>query len=123
MPDGYPLAPENITIDKVDKSTPNLSNKAKYSLHLKNLQLYLSLGLKLTKIHKVLQLKQKEWIKAYTVFNTNLRTKSKSDLEKDFFKLMNISVLGKIVKNIRNRVDIRLLNEGEQAEKLAAKPM
>ena len=39
----YPLAPENITINKIDKSAPNLNNKAKYTLHLKNLQLYLEL--------------------------------------------------------------------------------
>ena len=55
----YPLAPENITINKIDKLTPNLNNKTKYILHLKNLQLYLSLGLKLTKIHKVLAFEQK----------------------------------------------------------------
>ena len=61
----YPLAPENITINKIDKLTPNLKNKTKYILHLKNLQLYLNLGLKLRKIHKVLAFDQKDWMRPY----------------------------------------------------------
>ena len=118
----YPLAPESLLINKIYKLTPNLYNKTKYILHLKNLQLYLSLGLKLTKIHKVLAFDQKDWMRPYIDLNTNLRTASKNDFEKDFFKLMNNSVFGKTMENIRNRVDIRLVNEEKQAKKLVSKP-
>ena len=118
----YPLAPENITINKIDKLAPNLNNKTKYILHLKNLQLYLSLGLKLTKNHKVLAFEQKDWMRPYIDLNTNLRTASKNDFEKDFFKLMNNSVFGQTMEKIRNRVDIRLVNEEKQAKKFASKP-
>ena len=118
----YPLAPESFKIKKIYKLTPNLKNKTKYILHLKNLQLYLSLGLKLTKIHKVLAFDQKDWMRPYITLNTDLRTASKNDFEKDFFKLMNNSVFGKTMENIRNRVDIRLVNEEKQAKKLVSKP-
>ena len=118
----YPLAPENIEINKVTKLVPNLRNKERYILHIRNLQLYLSLGMKLTRVHKILQFTQKEWMKPYIDLNTSLRAKAKNDFEKDFFKLMNNSVFGKTMENIRNRVDVRLINTREQAEKLVVKP-
>ena len=61
-------------------------------------------------------------MRPYIDLNTNLRTASKNDFEKDFFKLMNNSVFGKTMENIRNRVDIRLVNEEKQAKKLVSKP-
>ena len=71
---------------------PNLGNKTKYVVHCRNRQLYLSLGMKLTKIHRVLQFKQSDWIKKYIDFNTKKRMCATNDFEKDFFKLMIDSV-------------------------------
>ena len=86
----YPLAPEKLPVsgdmlsnywkriaDKyeikvgdVKKIIPNLGNKTNYVFHYRNLQLYLSLEMKLTKIHRVLKLKQSGWMKKYIDFNT-----------------------------------------------------
>ena len=117
-----PLAPEHLQIGKVKKLVPNLQDKVKYSLHYKALKLYLSLGLKLTKVHRAIKFEESTWLKEYIDFNTNLRTAAKNDFEKDFFKLMNNSVFGKTMENIRNRQDIQLVTTPEQAAKLINKP-
>ena len=93
-----------IRVCDVKKLILNLGNKAKYVLHYKNLQLYLSLEMKLTKIHRVLKFKQSEWVKKHIDFNTKKRMNAADDFEKDFFKLMINSIYGKTMENLRKRI-------------------
>ena len=81
-----------IKVGDVKKLIPNLGNKTNYVVHYRNLQLYLSLGMKLTKIHRVLKFKQSDWMKKYIDFNTEKRMNAADDFEKDFFKLIINSV-------------------------------
>ena len=118
----YPLAPEQIMVNKTSKLIPNLGDKKKYTLHYEALKQYLRLGLKLTHIHRGIKFKESPWLEKYISLNTKLRTEAKNEFEKDFFKLMNNAVFGKTMENIRNRVDIKLVNNEKQAEKLSAKP-
>ena len=98
----YPLAPESIKINKVDKLVPNLNDKKKYIIHYEALKLYQSLGL--------------------IDLNTDMRTIATTNFEKDFYKLMNNSCYGKTLENVFNRVDVRLVTTKEQASKLINKP-
>ena len=117
----YPLAPERMQIGQVKKLVPNLRDKEKYIIHYKNLKQYLELGLKLKKIYKGIKFHEENFMKKYIDFNNNLRAKAISAFEKDFFKLLNNSVFGKTMENVRNRVDIQLCRNGEKEKKIATK--
>ena len=142
MHNEYPLAPESLEVQdewlsdyqrnflgekkltKIKKLVPNLRNKTKYVLHYRNLQQCLSLGMRLTKIHRTLQFDQKPWMKPDIEMNTELRKQATSDFEKDFYKLMNNSVFGKTMENLRKRVDVKLVRKSEENKlrKLIAQP-
>ena len=119
----YPFCPERVECkNRVEKLIPNLRDKTKYVIHYKNLIQCLKTGMKLKKIHRGIKFIESEWMKPYIEMNTNLRTKAKNNFEKDFFKLMNNSVFGKTMENIRNRVNVKLVNTQERLKKLVAKP-
>jgi len=117
-----PLAPERVVVNKVEKLIPTLSDKKNYVLHESNLKQYLEMGLKLSKIHRGISFNEEAWLKPYIALNTQLRTKATNDFEKDFFEMMNNSVFGKTMENIRNRVDVKLRTSEKSAEKLVPKP-
>ncbi|PFX14621.1 hypothetical protein AWC38_SpisGene21206 [Stylophora pistillata] len=117
----YPLAPENLLVEKVPKLVCTLNEKKKYIVHHETLKLYKSLGIEIGKIHRIIRFDESPWMREYIDLNTELRAKADNDFEKDFHKLMNNSCFGKTMENIRKRVDVRLVNSQEKAGKLANK--
>ena len=104
-----PFLPERMKIDKCNKLVCNLFNKKKYVIHINSLKQTLNHGLKLKKIHRVIKFNQEEWLKPYIDMNTELRKAAKNHFEKDLFELMNNSVFGKTMENVRNHRDIKLV--------------
>ena len=126
----YPLAPEKLAIlydilidycqkisdefgikdGDVKKLFTNLGNKFNFVLYDWNVQLYLTLGMKLTKIHRMLKFKQSDWMKGYINFNTEKRKKTTNIFEKYVFKLIINSVYGKTMENLGKIIVIGLVN-------------
>ena len=117
-----PFLSERMEINKCKKLVCNLFNKKKYVTHINSLKQALNHGLKLKKIHRVIEFNQKEWLKPYIDTNTELRKASKNDFEKDLFKLMNNSVFGKTMENIRKHRDIKLVTTDKKGSKLVSEP-
>ena len=120
-----PLAPECIKIGNIAKLIPNLNNKTNDVVHYENLKLYDSLGLKMTKIYGGIKFEESALLEEYINLNTKRRLEAKqsgNNFQVDFFKLMYNSVFGKMLDNIINRVDIRLISSDKTALKLASQP-
>ena len=104
------------------KNHQHLYHTLTYVVHYRNLQLYLSLGMKLTKLHRVLKFKQSEWIKKYIDFNTEKIIGATNDFEKYFFQLMINSVYGKTMKNLRKRINVGYVNNKKDFLKYTSRP-
>ena len=140
----YPLCPEIKSIDENmlseyqkylnDKLNDKYSQKDKklildllpkknYKVYYKSLEYYLKLGVKVTKVHRILTFDEKPFLKEYIDLNTELRKQSKNDLEKDLFKLMNNAIFGKSMENVLNRSNINFINNNpEKLLKLIKQP-
>ena len=112
---------ERMKINGVEKLIPNLYDKKRYVIHIKALDQALKHGLVLERINRAIEFKQLAWMKEYIDFNTKLRTAAKNGFEKEFYKLMNNSVFGKMMENIRKHRNIKFITNREAYLKVVMK--
>ena len=109
--------------EKTNKLVLNAMDKKKYVLHISALKFYLQHGLRLKKVHRKISFKQTNFLKPFIEFNTEKRKNANNDFEKDLFKLMNNSVYGKTMENVRKHGDFEIVNTPERFQKLVNKPL
>ena len=97
-------------------------NQNYYVIHYRNLSQCLELGMKLQKIYRILKFKQRDWTRPSIDFNTQKRTISSNEADKNFFKLMNKSVYGKTIENSRKRIKIRVVKNSQDFIKYTSRP-
>ena len=117
-----PFLLERKKIRRVEKLICSTEDKERYVIHIRALKQALNHGLKLKKVHRVIQFNQKAWLKPYIDINTKFRIEAKNEFEKDFFKLMNNSVFRKTMENVRNHRDIKLVTSDKRRKRLASEP-
>ena len=117
-----PFLPERKKLEKLEKLVCSIEDKDKDVIHIRALKQALNNGLKLKNVHRVIKFQQKAWLKSYIDMNTKLRKEAKNEFEKDFFKLMNNSVFGKTMENVRKHRDIKLVTTEEKGIKLVSEP-
>ena len=117
-----PFMCERMEINGVEKLVPNLRDKKNYVIQIRALNQALQRGLRLDRIHRAIEFDQSPWLKTYIDFNTQLRTAATNNFEKNFFKLMNNSVFGKTMENIRKHRNIKLVTTKEKYLHMVMKP-
>ena len=118
----FPFIYEKMVINKVEKLVPNLHEKKNYVTHIRALNQALKHELILEKVHHVIKFDQSAWLKPYIDLNTKLSMEDKNDFKKDFFKLVNNSVFGKTMENIRKHKDIKLITNKNAYLRKVMKP-
>ena len=117
-----PFLPERMKINKCTKLVCSTENKENYVVHIRALKQALNHGLKLTKVHRIIEFRQEAWLKPYVDINSDLRKDAKNKFEKDFFKLMNNSVFGKTMENVRNHRNIKVVTSDKRRSILVSEP-
>ena len=118
----YPLAPETVKVGGVEKLICHFKPRKNYVIHYQSLLQCLDLGMNITAVHQGISFFQSDWMEPYIRKNTELRKSAVNSFEKDFFKLMNNSVFGKTIENIRKRQNIHLVDNRKKAIKLSSRP-
>ena len=119
----YPLAPEHLVINNMKKLAPNFYDKINCVVHIRNLQNYLSKGMILKNIHRVIEFTQSNWLAVYIDNNSKLRQKATNDFERDFYKLMNNAFYGKTMENVRDQVNVQFCLDKEKILKHTGSPL
>ena len=117
---GYKQRPP--TSSKSDKLILVQNNKYKYPIHYRMLRFVVKMGIKVTKVHRIIKFKQYYIIRDYIELTTKMRAEAKTEAEKDIFKLINNSLFGKNCENSLKYLEAKILTDDYEILKAVSKP-
>ena len=123
MPDKKKIKVEDfspyMTESKPEENKPteklimDQTNKQRYFLHYRDLKVYIRHVIRIVQVYTVYKFKQSPWLAKYNKYNTEQRSKAKTEFEKHFYKLMNNSFYGKTIENIKKRLNLDLIDKSD----------
>ena len=111
-----------MVVGGVEKLIGSFKPRSHYVVHYRNLKQYLEMGMRLSAVQRGISFYQSSWMAPYISKNTELRKTAANCFEHDFFKLMNNSVFGKTIENIRKRQNVVLIDNRREASRLSKRP-
>ena len=109
-------------LHRSEKLILDQNNKTEYMVHYRMLKFYVKMGVKVTKIHRVIKFKQDYICRDYIQNNTNKRATAKTEADKDVRKLMNNSLYGRMCMNPLHFFQSKFLHDEEKIMKSVSKP-
>jgi len=137
----YPLCPDHVLVEESmlsptvaqmhayagTKHTPctklinDLNDKEHYVTHYKCLKFYLSQGMQLAKIHRIISFSQSAFMRRFIDYCNTHRQNAKTEFESSLYKLLPNAVFGKTCENLRKRVNLRLVTDPKKLVRAAGK--
>ena len=91
----------------------DVTNKTKYMMHYRIFKFSIIIGMKVTKIHTLNNIKQSPWLAKHIDHSTQKRTHGKTNFGIEFYKLMNNAFFGKTMENVRDRANLEFLSHSQ----------
>lgn len=111
-----------LSLDDTEKLICSLLPGTRYIVHVRNLQLYLKLGMVLKKVHRVFRFAHSRWLQTFIQYCAMRRSKATTEFDKEFWKFLMNTVFGKFIENVRKFREVTIVTTPHELFKRTRQP-